>query len=241
MTNPACRVRRGNWSETPGTRYPLPIEPLAENLASINQRIATACAASGRQPDDVTLIAVSKNHPVEAIQALYELGHRNFGESRLQEAEPKIAQLPKDITWHFIGKLQSNKTRRVAALFNVLHTLESISQLKELGKVGSEVGVLIEVNLAKEEQKSGIFTENLDEFHKMVLDCPYASFRGLMTIGPALDNPEAMRPYFKRLRELNERVGGQWLSMGMSADFEVAIQEGASHVRVGTGIFGSRN
>ncbi|AIE86541.1 YggS family pyridoxal phosphate-dependent enzyme [Fimbriimonas ginsengisoli] len=213
---------------------------LSANFAEIYSRIAQAAEAVDRDPASVTLIAVSKTFPVDAIRAAYDLGHRHFGESRLQEALPKIEALPEDIVWHFIGKLQSNKAKRVAQLFDVIHTIESEAQLKEIAKAGRRVDALIEVNVANEAQKSGIFPVALDLLHAKLLDFPQASFRGLMTIGPATDNPEEMRPIFRKLREENARLGGQWLSMGMSGDFEVAIQEGASHVRIGTALFGAR-
>lgn len=211
-----------------------------KNLNEIQDRIHLACDSVGRDPASVTLIAVSKTFPADAIQAAYDLGHRHFGESRLQEAQPKIETLPDDITWHFIGGLQSNKAKKIAQLFNVIHTFDSESQLHEASKANRPIDALIEVNVAEEKQKSGILLKDLDSFHQKLLDFKLIRFRGLMTIGPATENPEQMRPYFRTLREANSRLGGQWLSMGMSGDFEVAIQEGASHIRVGTALFGER-
>jgi hypothetical protein len=212
---------------------------LRVRIASVQDRIERAAGQAGRDPREVTLVAVSKTQPLDAVLAAYDLGLRDFGESRLQEAMPKIEATPRDIVWHFIGKLQSNKARRVAEVFQEIHTLESTSQLGEIEKASGSTGGFIEVNIAKEAQKSGIFTENLDGFRGEVLNCSHVQFRGLMTIGPAID-PEGMRPFFRKLRKLNEEVGGRWLSMGMSSDFDVAIQEGATHVRVGSAIFGSR-
>jgi pyridoxal phosphate enzyme (YggS family) len=183
---------------------------------------------------------VTKSVPVDQIQAAYDLGLRHFGESKLQEAIPKIEALPRDIVWHFIGKLQSNKAKKVAQLFSVIHALDSENQLREIEKGRQNVEGLIEVNIADEPQKSGISTESLDEYVKAVLQCHHVRFRGLMTIGPNLHDPEHMRPYFIRLRKLGEQVGAEWLSMGMSADFDVAIQEGATHIRVGSALFGER-
>lgn len=208
-------------------------------LKEIQDRIARAAESVGRDPAAVTLIAVSKTHPAEAIQKLYDLGHRHFGESKLQEAIPKIEKLPEEITWHFIGKLQSNKAKRATDYFNVIHTLESESQLRELAK-GNPVDALIEVNIGEEPQKSGILPLSLDDFHNFVLQWNSVTFRGLMAIGPAHLSAEAMRPYYQRMRDLNEKVSGSWLSIGMSQDFDVAIQEGATHVRVGTALFGER-
>ncbi len=190
---------------------------------------------------DVTLIAVSKGIPVGAILEAYDAGQRDFGESRLQEALPKIEVLPQDITWHFIGKLQSNKARAVAQAFQVIHSLDSESQLRELSKIQHVVKVLIEVNIGEEPQKSGISPKSLDSFAQKVIECKQVQLKGLMTVGPANPNAELMRPYFTRMRELAGFIGKDaWLSMGMSNDFEVAIQEGATHVRVGSAIFGSR-
>lgn len=208
-------------------------------LKAIQDRIERACETVGRDPALVTLIAVSKTHPADSIRAMYDLGHRVFGESRLQEAIPKIEALPGDIEWHYIGKLQSNKAKKATEYFRAIHTIESESQLKELAK-GRPIDGLVEVNIGEEPQKSGIAPEMLDDFLKIVLQYDQVKFRGLMAIGPAHPNAEAMRPYFQRMFRLNERVQGEWLSIGMSQDFDVAIQEGATHVRVGTALFGER-
>jgi len=208
-------------------------------LKAIQDRIERACETVGRDPALVTLIAVSKTRPADSIRAMYDLGHRVFGESRLQEAIPKIEALTGDIEWHFIGKLQSNKAKKATEYFRAIHTIESESQLKELAK-GRPIDGLVEVNIGEEPQKSGIAPEMLDDFLKIVLQYDQVKFRGLMAIGPAHPNAEAMRPYFQRMFRLNERVQGEWLSIGMSQDFDVAIQEGATHVRVGTALFGER-
>jgi pyridoxal phosphate enzyme (YggS family) len=212
---------------------------LSRNIETIRNRIAKACQSAGRR-DDVTLIAVTKTVPIELIQLAYELGMQTFGESRLQEAEPKVASLPHDIEWHFIGHLQSNKAKRVAELFSAIHTLRSEEQLKAIAKQSREVQGLIEVNIAEEPQKSGISLSEVANYCKRVIEYDQVHLRGLMTIGPNLGDAEAMRPFFRRMREANEAIDGTWLSMGMSNDFEVAIQEGATHVRVGSAIFGAR-
>lgn len=214
---------------------------LSDNLADIHRRIEAASKSANRRPTDITLIAVTKTVPIEKIQEAYELGLRDFGESRLQEALPKIEALPDDVTWHFIGKLQSNKAKKAAQHFPVIHTLESSTQIREIDKAGRDVGGLLELNIANESQKSGISTESVDDLLQCVIQSLHVRFRGLMTIGPNLSDPEQMRPYFRRLRELGEQVGAQWLSMGMSGDFEVAIQEGATHIRVGSALFGERH
>ena len=211
------------------------------NFAEIRARIESACKAAGRDPGSVQLIAVTKTFPIEAIQAAYDLGHRHFGESRWQEAEPKIAAMPKDCVWHFIGKLQSNKAKRVALNCDVIHTIESTHQLREIQKANRTVDCLIEINIANEPQKSGIFTESLDAAVQECLSYEQLRLRGLMTIGPVVSGSDSMRPHFRRMRELLSRVpNGDWLSMGMSSDFEEAIHEGATHVRIGSALFGSR-
>jgi pyridoxal phosphate enzyme (YggS family) len=213
---------------------------LAHRLREVHQRIARACDSCSRDPASVTLVAVTKTVSAEGVRAAYDLGHRAFGENRLQEALPKIEALPDDAEWHFIGRLQSNKAKAVARAFDVIHTLENEGQLREIGKVQGEVDGLIELNLAKEPQKSGIFREALDRTVIRVLECENVRFRGLMTVGPLSSDPEGNRPLFRLMSELGREVGAQWLSMGMSADLEVAIQEGSTHVRVGTAIFGER-
>lgn len=214
---------------------------IAENLHDLRERIARACESVSRDPATVTLVAVTKTFPTEAIREAYDLGHRDFGESRLQEALPKIAALPGDVRWHFVGKLQSNKAKRAAAQFHTIHTLESPSQLDEIAKAGRQVEGFIEVNVSGETQKSGISPKSLDDFVKTVLYCPQVCLRGLMAIGPLAADVEQVRKAFRLLRELRERIPGtDALSMGMSADLEVAIQEGSTHVRVGTAIFGKR-
>ncbi len=213
---------------------------ISDRYRNILDRIDRACLNCGRDPAGVTLIAVSKTQPVEAIKPLVDLGQLHFGESRLQEAEPKIAELPIHLEWHFIGTLQSNKAKRVASLFSTIHTFTNDSQLKEVAKGKRVVDGLIEVNIAEETQKAGIFAEGLDEYRANLIECNQVHFRGLMTIGPLVEDPEASRPYFRRLKELGMKLESEWLSMGMSHDFEVAIQEGATHVRVGTALFGAR-
>lgn len=213
---------------------------LKENLIEVESRIVQACESAGRSRDSVTLVAVTKTVPAEVLRQAYDLGLRVFGENRLQEAIPKLESLPSDIEWHFIGHLQSNKAKRVAQLFEVIQTVCSEAQLKEIVKAERPIDVLIEVNVGEEPQKSGILPVNLAGFVERVLQYEHIRLKGLMTVGPNLDDSEAMRPYFRRMREWNAEIGGSWLSMGMSSDLDVAIQEGATHVRVGTALFGSR-
>lgn len=213
---------------------------VARNLSEVHARIERACESVSRDPAGVTLVVISKLTSVRLIQEVYDAGHRHFGENRLQEALPKIAALPSDIHWHFVGHLQSNKAKKVAAVFNTVHTLESESQLVEFVKQSRRIGGFIEVNIANEAQKTGISTLLLDEFAKTVLHYSQVHLLGLMTMGPLLGDPELSRMYFRKLRNLAEQQGFQSLSMGMSQDFDVAIQEGATHIRVGSAIFGSR-
>lgn len=212
---------------------------LRARYQEIQDRSALAAESVGRDPASVCLIAVSKTVPIEAIQRLYDLGHRDFGESRLNEALPKIEALPDDIRWHFIGNLQSNKARKIGERFAVVHTLASEQSLRELAKCQAPVPTFVEVNIASEPQKAGIFPDTLDKLVENVIDCPQVQLLGLMTIGPANDEPEESRQWFRKLAELQ---AGRWesLSMGMSHDFEVAIQEGSTHIRVGTALFGER-
>ncbi len=212
----------------------------ADRLAAVHDRIARACEIAGRDPATVTLIAVSKTYPLDDLKALYDLGQRHFGESRLQEALPKVDAMPNDVVWHFIGRLQSNKAKRAASAFDAVHTLESEGQLKEIEKAGREIDGLIEINLAEEPQKGGLTLETAAGFAENVVQCPCVRFRGLMAIGPVGLPSEDLRPLDRRLAEENARLGGDWLSLGMSGDLEAAIAEGATHVRVGTALFGAR-
>ncbi|MFQ3587335.1 MAG: YggS family pyridoxal phosphate-dependent enzyme [Fimbriimonadaceae bacterium] len=241
-------------------------EEVSRALADVRERIRAACESVGRDPGDVVLVAVSKGVPADGIRAAYDSGVRDFGESRVQELLAKRASLPADVRWHFVGKLQSNKIRKVAGFLTMLHSLETDSQISELTRLSradSETDLaerlpldcLVEVNIAEEPQKSGVLPSALDEYLETVLNCRAVRFRGLMTIGPQVDHPEEMRSYFSKLREIAERLGDRvgksggksselggklCLSMGMSGDFDVAIQEGATHVRVGTALFGGR-
>jgi len=213
---------------------------LADRIREIEDRIGEACALAGRRREEVVLVAVSKTFPAEAIREAYDLGLRDFGESRLQEALPKMDALPDDIRWHFIGHLQSNKARKVAERCDVIHSLCNVRQLTAIESAERPVDVFVEVNIGREEGKSGILPEEVDAFVPLVLECRHSRFCGLMAIGPYGIPAEETRKLFSEMRRLNERVGGRQLSLGMSGDFELAIQEGSTHVRIGTAIFGSR-
>jgi len=221
------------------------------NLAEIRDRIARAAARAGRKAGEVTLVAVSKTFPAEAIRAAYELGLRHFGENRVQEWESKRATLADlNATWHLIGHLQSNKARRAANLFHRVDSVDSLALAQKLDAAASAEGkrlqVLIEVHLGGEETKSGIGERDLPALAESIARLPHLEFLGLMTIPPYFDVPEQVRPYFRRLRELRDQTGGHLaqpldvLSMGMSHDFEIAIEEGATEIRIGTALFGER-
>ncbi len=220
---------------------------LNSNLNSIRTRINEACTRSGRGHESVKLIAVSKTHSAAVIAEALEAGIADLGENKVQEAEGKITELGRDAAeWHLIGHLQSNKARKAVQLFDVIHTLDSAELAERLDRICNEEGrerldVLIQVDLGGEETKAGVDENGLPALIDVVSRCKHLRLRGLMTLPPYFDDPEATRPYFVGLRELRDRyIPGGELSMGMSHDFEVAIEEGATMVRVGTAIFGKR-
>jgi pyridoxal phosphate enzyme (YggS family) len=220
---------------------------IAENLSKIELRIDRAAARSERNAGEVKLVAVSKTHPPEILREMIAAGVRVFGENKVQEAEGKIEEIGREAAeWHLIGHLQSNKARKAVQLFDVIHSVDSVDIAKRLERLCGEenrekLSVLIQVDLAGEETKSGIPEPDLPELVEFLRGCEHLSFDGLMVLPPFFDDPEATRPFFRRLRDLRDELipGGQ-LSMGMSHDFEVAIEEGATIVRVGTAIFGER-
>jgi len=227
---------------------------IQENLQSIRQRMATAAERSGRRVEEITLIGVSKTHPAEAIQGAFQAGLRHFGENRVQEWEGKRRMLAElDATWHLIGHLQSNKAAKAAQLFHCVDSVDNLGLAQRLHRAQSETAgdrklrVLIEVHLGGETSKSGVGEEQLPAMAEQVTGLQRLELAGLMCIPPYLEDPERVRPYFARLRELREelqsRVGLKLpvLSMGMSHDFEAAILEGATEVRVGTALFGTRS
>ena len=226
---------------------------LRENLEKVRERIAAAARRAGRQADEVTLIAVTKTHPAEAIRAAYDAGLRHFGENRVQEWEGKresVAGL--EATWHLIGHLQSNKAARAAKAFDCIDSIDDFSLAQRLDRAWQESGsdrklrVLIEVQVAPEESKSGADPKEIASLVEKAAALTHLELAGLMCIPPFLENAEKVRPFFRRLRELRDNVSSQTgralpvLSMGMSHDFEVAIEEGATEVRLGTALFGER-
>lgn len=215
---------------------------LAENLAAVESRIAEACARAGRRRDEVTLLAVTKVFPASAILAAYDLGLRQFGENYVQEFEtkaPLVRQLP-GARFHLIGHLQSNKSRRAGELFDVVQTVDSPRLARRLDELAKPLEVMLEVKLSPEDTKHGCAPEDLPALVDAVRACSHLRLAGLMTMPPWSDDPEPSRPYFRSLRRLAEQHGLSQLSMGMSHDLEVAIEEGSTLVRVGTALFGSR-
>ena len=227
---------------------------VAGRLNAIRERIAAAAQSAGRDPSSVRLVAVSKTFPIEAVREAYEAGHRDFGENRVQEALQKIsASSDLSIRWHLLGHLQTNKARKAGPAFAVIQSVDSVELLERLDRAAAEVGaspeLLVQVDLAHEATKYGAPPDEARQILEAAAGCTAARVTGLMTLPPVPDNPEDARPWFRQLRELRDR----WLadgvpasrltelSMGMSQDFEVAVQEGATIVRVGTAIFGSRD
>ncbi len=226
---------------------------LKENLESVEARIQAACDRAGRKRDEVTLIAVSKTKPVSMLQEAYDLGVRIFGENKVQEIRDKYEALPKDIEWHMIGHLQTNKVKYIVDKVKLIHSVDSLKLAetieKEAEKHNCTADILLEVNVAEEESKFGLKSEEVLPLYDEIRQYSHINVRGLMTIAPFVDNPEKNRTIFADLRKLyvdikeknidNDTVS--ILSMGMTNDYEVAIEEGATMVRIGTGIFGARD
>jgi len=211
------------------------------NLGRVQEAVARACARAGRSPDDVLLIAVSKTMDVERVRLAIAAGVAALGENRVQEAKEKIEALARPVPWHLIGSLQTNKARDAARLFDWIHSVDRLELAQELSRRAERVlNILLQVNLGDEPQKGGVTAAELKRLHEVVAALPNLKVRGLMAIPPATEQPEQARPFFRQLRELREQLGLEHCSMGMSADFEVAIEEGATMVRVGTAIFGPR-
>lgn len=229
-------------------------DDIHRRIAEVRRAIEMSARSAGRDPREIRLIAVSKTHPPDVVKVAIEAGIRDFGENRVQEADSKIIQLGRDAArWHLIGHLQANKARRAVTLFDVIHTLDSASLARRLDRLCEEserdkLSVLVQVDLGGEATKSGASEDKLAELVTVIAGCARLRLRGLMTIPPFFDDANLVRPYFRRLRELRDKLKAQQafdsgegeLSMGMSHDFAVAIEEGATFVRVGTAIFGER-
>ncbi len=225
---------------------------ISSNLATINERIRAATEKTGRIPASVRLVAVSKTRPAEDIVAAFQAGQTIFGENYIQELASKLPETPEAVQWHFIGHLQSNKVKYVAGQVAMIHSVDRISLAQEIdrqwGKLGKVCDVLIQVNISGEVTKSGTTEAGAIQLVRECALLPNIKVKGLMTMPPFFDDPDAARPYFAELRRLSEAIAARQiegvdmaeLSMGMSGDFEAAIQEGATLVRVGTAIFGER-
>jgi pyridoxal phosphate enzyme (YggS family) len=239
---------------------------LVKNFEDVRQRIGQAASRAGRRADEITLVAVTKTHPTAKIVSLYEAGVRHFGENRVQERESKLAGTANlDASWHMIGHLQKNKVARVPRMFDSVDSVDSITLAEKLDRAAGEfltngngdlnphaannrLRVLIEVKLDPEPAKSGASDEELPRLVEAILRMSHLNLQGMMGVPPYFDNPEHARPYFRHLRELRDKLrkdtGAEALpvlSMGMSHDFEIAIEEGATEVRVGTSLFGQRD
>lgn len=226
---------------------------IAENIRSVEERIEGACRRAGRRREDVTLICVTKTMPVIDLREAYDAGQRDFGENRVQEINEKFPQLPGDVRWHMIGHLQRNKVKYLMDKAVMIHSVDSASLAKEISKEAVKAGrvmdILLEVNAAEEESKFGLGCGDVLSLVRGIAPLPGIRIRGLMTVAPYTEDPETNRVFFSKLRELAvdidrqsiDNVSMDFLSMGMTGDFEVAIEEGATHIRVGTAIFGKRN
>lgn len=226
---------------------------ITENLKQVHDNIDAACKVVGRDPKEVTLIAVSKTKPVPMLQEAYDAGERVFGENKVQEITDKYPQLPQDIHWHMIGHLQRNKVKYIVDKVAMIHSVDSLRLAEtieqEAAKHQVTVPILIEVNVAEEESKFGVKVSEVLPLVESIAAFPHIKIMGLMTIAPYVEDPEENRPVFRQLKKLSvdidakniNNVNMSVLSMGMTGDYQVAVQEGATMVRVGTGIFGERN
>ena len=228
------------------------VDLIQENLKSVQEHIENACRRARREPGEVTLIAVSKTKPVEMLKEAYATGCRDFGENKVQELMDKYEVMPKDIRWHMIGHLQRNKVKYLVGKVYLIHSVDSFRLAEEISreavKKGVDVNVLVEVNVAGEESKFGTTCEETLDLVRKIAGLPRVFVKGLMTIAPYVENSEENRQYFVNLRKLSvdikkqniDNVSMEVLSMGMTGDYEVAVEEGATYIRVGTGIFGER-
>lgn len=226
---------------------------IRENIQYVKQQIEAACGRSGRDASEVTLIAVSKTKPVSMLMEAYEAGARDFGENRVQELLDKMPQMPDDVRWHMIGHLQRNKVKYIIGKTALIHSVDSVRLAEEISreavKRGLTADILVEVNVAGEESKFGAGAAEAESLVAEIAGLPGIAVKGLMTVAPFVENAEENRKYFQRLKQLSvdikrknvDNVSIDILSMGMTGDYTVAVEEGATCVRVGTGIFGERN
>lgn len=228
-------------------------EVIQQNLNTVREKIKAAAERAGRNPEEITLIAVSKTKPLPMLQAAYDAGQRVFGENKVQEICEKYPAMPQDIAWHMIGHLQTNKVRSVIGKTAMIHSVDSIKLAAEIQKEAQKhsviCDVLIEVNIAGEDSKYGFSAKDVPAFAEELAKLPNLRLRGLMTVAPFTENPEENRKYFRQMKQLSvdinkkniDNICMDTLSMGMTGDYEIAVEEGATMVRVGTGIFGERN
>jgi pyridoxal phosphate enzyme (YggS family) len=217
---------------------------IEENIREVRRRMAQACERSHRSVDEITLVAVTKGFEAQVVRTAFDSGIRDFGENRVQEAEEKLAQLQdlrQAVTWHMVGHLQSNKARVAVELFDIIHSVDSIKLAEILNRRAEKpLHVLLEANVSREVTKAGFSLSELAAAAKEIGQLPNIKLMGLMTVAPFVPDPEAVRPVFRKLRELRDSMGLKQLSMGMTDDFEVAIEEGATMLRIGRAIFGDR-
>lgn len=228
------------------------MEEIRQNIAQVEEKIAAAAKRAGRNPEDILLLAVSKTKPVELIREAVACGLHSLGENKVQEIMDKYEPMGEGIHWHLIGHLQTNKVKYIVDKVDMIHSVESVKLAEEINKRAAAANVvmdvLVEVNIAQEESKFGVKVEDTEAFLREIAPLPHIHVRGLMTVAPFVENPEENRTYFRKMRELlvdiNDKridnINMDTLSMGMTGDYEVAIEEGATIVRVGTGIFGER-
>lgn len=226
---------------------------LKDQLLSVQENVKRACQTAGRNLSDVTLIAVSKTKPIEMLQEIYDEGIRDFGENKVQELVEKYEIMPKDIRWHLIGHLQTNKVKYIVDKVYMIHGVDSLKLAKEISKEAmkhqTKVNILIQVNIAKEDSKYGVYEENAVQLVEDVAKLPGIMIRGLMTIAPYVENAEENRQFFEKMKQLSvdiihkniDNVSMDCISMGMTGDYMIAIEEGTTCIRVGTAIFGERN
>ncbi len=228
------------------TRMKVDADVLSAHLRDVQARIARACARAGRSPEDVTLLPITKTVGAETVHALRELGIREVGENRVLDAVEKASSCPSDLTWHMVGHLQTNKARKAVGLFSVVHSVDSLRLAQaldeEAARISRKLDIYLEVNVSGEESKGGLRPEEVPDLARQAVGFPCLRVRGLMTMAPIADDPEGVRPVFRALRGLRDRLvadglDARGLSMGMTQDFEVAIEEGATLVRIGTALF----
>jgi pyridoxal phosphate enzyme (YggS family) len=251
MQPPIGRIRSGAVLPKIPEMETFDVETIATNLERVRQQIAQAATKAGRAVDEIELVAISKTHGADKVHAAFDAGQTLFGESRVQEARVKIPEVTSAVRWHFVGHLQKNKIRHALPLFEVIHSVDSLALAQEMNRIAEEEGlhprVLLEVNVAGEGSKFGFAPGTLREQMETLLALPRLSIEGLMTIPPLAEESEASRKFFVKLRELRGALEKEFnmklphLSMGMTNDFSIAVEEGATLLRVGTAIFGERS